>query len=219
MIFSYIRPDKHFVGAFEQLKLINAYVEQKALRVEEEMVDQHSQNRRLPERSKAVNYFRSHENDILLIYDLWALSSHIEDVVQLCSCLLKNNIQVHVIKQSVVINPDTNVIVVLGLIDRLRQTLHENEKKMIGRPKGSRSSSKFDQYLDEIVTALRDNKSVSEIARLLSVSRSSLKDYIESRELKEVVRGSSYIEPSKNNEEHLINTIECPTSTEEKEAV
>ncbi|RLA73132.1 MAG: hypothetical protein DRG24_01020 [Epsilonproteobacteria bacterium] len=218
MIFSYIRPDKHFTGAFDQLKLINAYVEQKEIRVDEEMIDQTSQNNRLSERGEAVAYFRAHEDDTLLIYDLWVLSSNIEDVVQLCSCLLKNNMQIHIISNALVINRDTDVMVLLGLIDHLRQTLHEKEKKLIGRPKGSRSSSKFDQYLDKIVTHLRNNKSVSEIARLLGVSRSSLKDYIESRELKEVIRGSNYIEPSKNMEENLINTIECPT-IEEKETV
>ncbi len=219
MILSYIRPDKHFVGAFEQLKLINAYVKQKEMYVDEEMIDQTSQSNRLSERNEAVTYFRTHQNDTLLIYDLWALSSNIEDVVQLCSCLLKNNMQIHVVSNSLIINRETDVMVLLGLIDQLRQTLHDRAKKMIGRPKGSRSSSKFDQYLDEIVTSLRHNKSVSEIARLLGVSRSSLKDYIESRELKEVVHGSSYIEAAKSTEEDLINTIECPTIEEEKEAV
>jgi len=218
MIFSYIRPDKHFAGAFDQLKLINAYVEQREMRVEEEMIDQTSQNHRLSERSEAVTYFRAHEHDTLLIYDLWVLSSNIEDVIQLCSCLLKNNMKIHIISNALIIDRETDIMVLLGLIDHLRQTLHEREKKMIGRPKGSRSSSKFDQYLDEIVIHLRHNKSVSEIARLLGVSRSSLKDYIESRELKEVVHGSRYVEPSKNAEENLINTIECPT-IEEKETV
>ena len=216
MIFSYIRPDKHFVGAYEQLKLINVYVEQNQMNVDEEMIDQTSQNQRLSDRIEAVTYFRSHENDTLLIYDLWVLGSNIEDLVQLCSCILKNNMEIHIIKQSIIINNHTDIMIVLGLIDQLRQTLQANEKKTIGRPKGSRSSSKFDKYLDEIVTYLRNNMSVSEMARILGVSRSSLKDYIESRELREVVHGSSFVTPSKNTKENLIDTIECPT-VEEKE--
>ena len=82
MIFSYIRPDKHFSGAFDQLKLINAYVEQKELHVDEEMIDQTSQNNRLSERNEAVSYFRAHEDDTLLIYDLWVLSSNIDAFVE-----------------------------------------------------------------------------------------------------------------------------------------
>ncbi len=216
MIFSYIRPDKHFVGAYAQLKLINSYVEQNQMKVDEEMIDQTSQNQRLNDRAEAVTYFRSHENDTLLIYDLWVLGSNIEDLVQLCSCMLKNNIEIHIIKQSIMINSQTDIMIVLGLIDQLRQTLQANEKKTIGRPKGSRSSSKFDKYLDEIVTSLRNNMSVSEMARILGVSRSSLKDYIESRELREVAHGSSFVAPSKSTKENLIDTIECPT-IEEKE--
>jgi hypothetical protein len=48
------------------------------------------------------------------------------------------------------------------------------------------------------------------MARLLGVSRSSLKDYIESRELKEVAMGSLLLTASDNAEEQVINQIVCP---------
>jgi DNA-binding NarL/FixJ family response regulator len=144
------------------------------------------------------------------------LSSNIEDVVQMLSCLMKNGIEIHLIKPSIVLNAQSDIIVALGLVDQLRQTIQLVEKKVIGRPKGSRSSSKFDPYLEEIIHMLREGSSVSEIARKLKVSRSSLKDYIESRELKEVAMGSSVLEKVENAEASIIETIECPHVNEKE---
>ena len=210
MVFSYLRSDSHFTGVYEQLKMISAYAKKHGFEVEDEFVDQLSQNNRLSEREEAVRFMRSHHDDTLLIYDLWVLSSNIEDVVQMLSCLLKNRIEIHLIRPSIVLNSQSDIMVALGLVDQLRQTIQSVEKKMIGRPKGSRSSSKFDPYLEEIIGLLREDRSVSEIARMLGVSRSSLKDYIESRELKEVATGSSVLEKVDNAEANIIDTIECP---------
>lgn len=212
MVFSYMRADSQFLGVYEQLKMISAYAKSHGLGVEDEMVDHLSQNSRLNDRDEAVRYMRSpeHAGGTLLIYDLWVLSSNIEDVVQMLSCLLKNEIEIHLIKPSIVINTQSDIIVAFGLVDQLRQTIQSVEKKMIGRPKGSRSSSKFDPYLDEILGFLREGRSVSEIARILGVSRSSLKDYIESRELKEVAMGSTTLEKVVDAEANIIETIECP---------
>ena len=81
---------------------------------------------------------------------------------------------------------------------------------MIGRPKGSRSSSKFDPYLEQIINYIRADVSVSAMAREMGVSRSSLKDYIESRELKEVANGLVTVDVPANAEEKVIGTIVCP---------
>ncbi|MEA1918767.1 MAG: recombinase family protein [Campylobacterota bacterium] len=211
MTISYIRPDKHFDGAYDQLKLINAYAEPKGLVIESEMLDHTSQSKRISERSEVTDYFQSHENSTLIVYDSWVLSSNIEDLVQMISCLFKRNITLHLVKPSVVLDKSSDVMVVLGLIDQLRQILQNESKKAIGRPKGSRSNSKFDKYLEDIIGFLRVGKSVSEMARNLGVSRSSLKDYIESRELREVALGSIHMENSEMSEAHLIETIKCPT--------
>jgi len=211
MTVSYIRPDKDFENVYEQLKLVNAYSEQMVLPVETEMIDQLSQNKRLSERCDVVRLFRSLQNDTVLIYDTWVLSTNIEDVVQMFSCLLKNNIEVHFVKQGIVINAQSDTMVVLGLIDQLRQLVQNEEKKGIGRPKGSKSVSKFDGQLDEIIALLKSGNSVSEISRLLKVSRSSLKDYVESRELKTLVSGVVLSNNGENTRAMMIETIQCPS--------
>lgn len=211
MTVSYIRPDKDFDGVYEQLKLINGYIDQKGIAIDEELIDQTSQNKRIIDRHEVVRFFRTLINDTVIVYDTWTLSSHIEDLVQMLSCLLKNGNTIHLVKQGVVIDRKSDTMVVLGLIDQLRQILQEDAKKGIGRPRGSKSSSKFDIYLDTILGLLKEGKSVSDIARILEVSRSSLQDYIESRELKEVVRGV-LIGNEEDAEAMVVNTIKCPIS-------
>jgi len=209
---SYIRPDKDFDGVYEQLKLISGYISQKGIVIQEEMVDQTSQNKRLTERDEVVRFFRTLHDDTLIVYDTWTLSSHIEDLIQMFSCLLKNGNTIHFVKQGVMIDRNSDTMVVLGLIDQLRQVLQDDAKKGIGRPRGSKSSSKFDIYLEEIIEMLKERKSVSEISRSLGVSRSSLKDYIESRELKEVVNGVIGVGNDVDAEAMVIGTIRCPNT-------
>ena len=105
-------------------------------------------------------------------------------------------------------------MLILGLIDQLRQVLQDESKKVIGRPKGSKSSSKFDKHINEIIKYIQAKKSVSEISRLLEVSRSSLKDYIESRELKQVALGSLKQDTPQDAEDKVISTIICPNTIE-----
>ena len=217
MAISYIRPDKYFDGAFEQLKSINAYAQASGIDITEEYVDQTSQNNTLDAREDVVKFFRSNQGRDLLISDIWVLSSNIKDLLQMIACLLKNKMRIHIVSAGVVIDQNSDVMLVLGIIDQLRQILESREKKMIGRPKGSRSSSKFDPYLDQIIGYIRENMSVSAMARIMKVSRSSLKDYIESRELKEVAKGLVTLDVPLNAEEKVIGRIVCPHSDKIKE--
>jgi DNA invertase Pin-like site-specific DNA recombinase len=209
MAIAYIRPEKSFITIHEQLQYINSYAVANDIVIDDEFIDHISQNKRLNEREYISEYFQSKQNSVLLIYDIWVLSIYIEDIVQILSCLLKNNFKVHIIKHSVIISQQSNAMLVLGIIEQLRQKIYENSKRSIGRPKGSRSGSKFDVYISDILQFLKEKKSVSEMARLLGVSRSSLKDYIESRELREVVGNSLVKESQKDMEEHLINNLVC----------
>ena len=210
MVISYIRHDKHFDSTHDQLQVINSYAMSKSLSVDDEFIDQVSLNKRLSERKEVTRFFQSKTKATLLIYDVWVLSTDMEDLIQMFSCLLKNEYSIHFIKQSVIISKESSVMLVLGLMDQLRQHLQDESKKVVGRPKGSRSNSKFDKYINEIIIYIKEKKSVSEMARLLEVSRSSLKDYIESRDLKQVAQGSLLPKAPKNAEQTIINTIVCP---------
>jgi len=210
MLIAYIRPDKNFDAAHEQLQLINSYAVSNNLLIDDTFIDYTSQNKRVKERTEVSDYFLKYEGSTLLISDTWVLSTNMEDIIQMFSCLLKHDFKVHFIKQSVIMTQQSSPMLVLGFMDQLRQTMQNESTKLIGRPKGSKSSSKFDQYINEILAFIKENKSVSEMARLLDVSRSSLKDYIESRELKEITVGTLFQEVSAHTEEQVIHTIRCP---------
>lgn len=212
MTVAYIRPEKEFDAVHEQLQLINSYALTNKMIIDDEFVDYSSQNKRLDEREDVTQYFQSHPKTTLIVTDVWVLSTNMEDLIQMFSCLLRNEFNVHFIKQNVIMSKESSSMLVLGLMDQLRQQLKEESKRSIGRPKGSKSSSKFDRYINEIVNYIKEGKSVSEIARLLSVSRSSLKDYVESRELKQVAFGSLLPTAPENAEERIINTIVCPNT-------
>jgi hypothetical protein len=47
MVVAYIRPDKYFDAAHDQLQLINSYAVQNNLIIDDEFIDQTSQNKRL----------------------------------------------------------------------------------------------------------------------------------------------------------------------------
>ncbi|RLA72533.1 MAG: hypothetical protein DRG78_23725 [Epsilonproteobacteria bacterium] len=210
MAISYIRHDKHFDAAHDQLNVINSYAIENDIIIDDELIDQTSHNKRLIDRTNVTDYFRNKSETTLLVYDVWVLSTNIEDLTQMFSCLFKNDYRIHFIQQSVVVSKESSVMLVLGLIDKLRQDMQAESTNIIGRPKGSKSSSKFDKYINDIILYIREKKSVSEMARQLEVSRSSLKDYIESRELKEVAFGSLLPKVPENAEEQIINTIICP---------
>ena len=79
---AYIRPDKYFDAAQEQLQLINSYAISKDIVIDDEFVDQLSQNKRLNERMNVTDYFQNKENATLIVCDVWVLSTNIEDLTQ-----------------------------------------------------------------------------------------------------------------------------------------
>lgn len=219
MIISYIRPDKDFENIYEQLSQITAYCERHALLIDKDFVDQSSLNKRIHERHEVVTFFRSLRDDVLIVTDVWTLSSNVEDIIQMFSCLLRNGMTIHFAKPGIVIDRNSDTMVVLGLIDQLRQLVQQEDKKGIGRPKGSRSLSKFDAMIDQILLSLKEKKNVSAIARELGVSRTSLKDYIESRELKELMSKKASSNNQADAEKLIVSTIKCPVAETLEETV
>ena len=208
MAIAYIRPDKHFGTAYDQLKLITSYAIVNEMTVEEKFIDHTPKRGRSLEEFEATKFFRAHKGATLLVADVWVFGNSVAEIAQAFNCLFKNDITVHFVAKSIVMSKRSSAVFVLGLLDDARQMLQNRSQKSVGRPRGSRSSSKFDVYLEEIMGYIQEGKSVSEMARILGVSRSSLKDYIESRELKQLAADPFIIE--KRSEEDVINQAQCP---------
>jgi len=208
MAIAYIRPDKHFGTAYDQLKLVTSYAIVNGMKIEDKLIDHSPKRGRKVEEFEATKFFRKHQGATLLVANVMVFGNGVEEIALAFNCLFKNDITVHFVEKSVVMSKHSSAVFVLGLLDEARQMLEKSSQKRVGRPRGSKSSSKFDVYLEEIMDYIQEEKSVSEIARILGVSRSSLKDYIESRELKKLA-----LEPftfEKTSEEEVIKKAQCP---------
>ncbi len=120
---------------------------------------------------------------------LSVLSSCAEELIKVINCVLSRRIDLYVSSTRTLINRTTTALEIFPLLNDLREA-QKAKPHQIGRPKGSRSQSKFDVYRTEIISLMKKGMNVSAIARELEVSRSSLKDYIESRGIRELVDGS-----------------------------
>ncbi|MDR0580237.1 MAG: recombinase family protein [Campylobacteraceae bacterium] len=142
----------------------------------------------LEERKWFRGFLRSLKpNDTVLIYDLWSLTNKIDELVKIFECLLRRNITLHICNKRFIISNQTPLFNVLELLAKQRESnLNPAKEIHAGRPKGRMSRSKFDNNRAQIVSMLEEGISVNYIAKEFGFSRSSLKDYINSRELKEL---------------------------------
>ena len=143
----------------------------------------------LEERSEFKGFLRSLSfNDALLIYDLWVFSTDMGELTKILECLLTREIHIHICSLNASIDKNTTPLELLTILSQYREkNLIQKTESSQGRPKGRMSKSKFDSYRVEIIDQLSLGDSVSKISRTLGVSRTSLKDYINSRGLKELV--------------------------------
>lgn len=153
----------------------------------------------IEDREKFESFIHSlEEGDCIVTQNLWVLSNNMDEIVKIINCLLTHKVDLHIAESNTLLRRETSVTEIFPLLNLLNEKKRE-KKNQIGRPKGSRSSSKFDPYQSQIIALLREKMSVSAIARELSVSRSSLKDYIESRELRRLIN-ESWVELSRNSQ-------------------
>lgn len=192
MIVAYLRgKNRDFSISFQQEYLIS-YALKKGIAIDFTEIDDDPFSTILEERSTLLELIHSLKNgDQILIYDLWVLSKKVGELTKIFDCILKNDVSIIVAKQDIVINTRTPLQTLVYLLSEQREQNLHSKKRVMGRPKGSFSKSKFDKYKSTILDLLEQNISVSEIAKRLGVSRSSLKDYINSRSLKEIIESKN----------------------------
>lgn len=167
----------------------------------------------LEERKEFRAFLRSlNEEDHLIIFDLRTLSDNIEELIKIFECLLKRSISVHIADINECIHAKSEPVALLELFLK-HQTArqHEHKKKKNGRPKGRISKSKFDIHRSFIIERLEAKEPITKIAESLHVSRTSLKDYVNSRGLKELVKAKIALFKSKNEKPFM------PKNTHQKE--
>ena len=137
------------------------------------------------------------KGDILIITELSRLGRSMLEVMELLSILLRNGVELHVVKNKQVLKDDLHSKVFAMafsiaaeierelISQRTKEALarRKAEGKPIGRPKGSFSSS-LDKHREQIEEFLRKGVSISSIAKILEVPYGRLWDYVKRRGLK-----------------------------------
>ena len=190
MIYAYLRqmPDNNNMS--EQQRSILSFSLTQHIDIDKEVIEYSSKNHLIEERKKFEEFMHSLEEGNSLVVDtLSVLSDRAEELIKIINCMLSRRIDLYIASSNTLLNKETTVVEIFPLLNDLREA-QKAKSNQIGRPKGSRSSSKFDAYQPQIISLLKEGLNVSAIARELEVSRSSLKDYIESRGIRELVEGS-----------------------------
>ncbi len=200
MIYAYLRQVSDINSLSKQQQDIVSYSLKQALDIDKEVMEYSGINHAIDERNKFEEFIHSlNAGDSIITQSLLVLSGRVDEIVKIINCMLSHEINLYITSSDTIINRDTSICEVFPLLDILSEDQKE-KKNPIGRPKGSRSSSKFDPFWTQIIALLKEQMSVSAIARELNVSRSSLKDYIESRGIRKLIE-KSWIEISPSQED------------------
>jgi DNA invertase Pin-like site-specific DNA recombinase len=220
MNYAYLRQMPDNSNMSEQQRNILSFSLAQNLEIDKEVIEYSNKNHLIEDREKFEEFMHSLEEGSSLVVDtLSVLSNRAEELIKIINCMLSRRINLYIASSQKRIDKETKMVEIFPLLNDLREA-QKAKSNQIGRPKGSRSSSKFDTFQPKIISLLKEGMNVSAIARELNVSRSSLKDYIESRGIRELIEGSwmEINQPQKNA--GVDNTIlVCPFEQEQKERI
>ncbi len=190
MIYAYLRQLLGQRNITDQQSNILSFSLAQELRIDKEVIEYSNQNSPIEEREQFENFVHGlKDGDAIIVDELWMLSEKVDEIIKIIHCMLSRGILLYSASSRTIITTNSTIGELFPLLNRVREE-QKNRQNQIGRPKGSRSKSKFDPYQAEIIEYLKEGLSVSAIARKIVVSRSSLKDYIQSRGIKEMIERS-----------------------------
>jgi len=215
MIYAYMRQVPNLENLVIQKQSILSFSHHEKLEIGQEVVEYATKNLYIEERKDFETFLKSLSSGehTVIVSSLAILSTRVDELVKIIGCVLSHKVDLWVCSSNVLINRDSSMVDVFPLLEEER-IKPKDKPVQIGRPKGSKSGSKFDVFHSRIIELLSEKESVSAIARELEVSRSSLKDYIESRGLKELV--NSITIPNQNlRDKNMDNVVLiCPFELE-----
>ncbi len=217
MTYAYLRQVPGAKNLTLQQKSVIGHALGIGIEIDKEVVEHSSKNRPIEERKQFEEFMHSlAAGDNLIVDEIWTLSDRIDELTKILGCMMSREINLYIATNGMLVTKETPIGRLMPLLNEQRHV--ENEKKSgVGRPRGSKSRSKFDTLQPKILQMLKEGMSVSAIARELGVNRSSLKDYIESRSLKELVE-NTFLEIGKPMQTDIISDelLICPFEDDNK---
>ncbi len=189
MVYTLLRQFSDDLSLLHQRAVIVGYLRSRSRTTDQEMIEFGSQGKLLTERQQFDSFLHSlRAGDHVIIDEVQTLGGTTEEILTVINCMLSREVILELASIELEVDGQTPLATILPLIMHVNEHAeYEERRSQKGRPKGSKSASKFDGYLDRIIAQLKAGTNVSAIARDLNVSRSSLKDYIESRQLKKIL--------------------------------
>ncbi len=213
LVIAFLRGRDRDLSVLDQQNFILNYAKEHSICVNATEIDNTMSKTSLEDRLPFMELLKSLKSgDTILVYSAYSLSRKVGELVKIFDCIFKHEINVHICSDGVVINKDTTSHFIMDFLSKIREQNKISQSLTTGRPKGSFSKSKFDKHRQEIIDMLKEGLSVSQIAKNLKYSRSSIKDYINSRSLKEI---ANLKDLTINSQKHLYNnehfeSSECP---------
>lgn len=175
------------------------YAQRHQLQISQFLEVQMSSRKSLKERGIEGLFAGMQAGDLLLVSELSRLGRSVGQVIQIVDDLIKNKIKFIAIKENIHLDGKQDIqskvtITLFGLFAEIERDLISERTceglaaarakgRILGRPKGSRGSSKLDGKEGEIQMLLEKKVSKASIAKILDVSRSALLYFISSRQL------------------------------------
>jgi DNA invertase Pin-like site-specific DNA recombinase len=211
MIYAYLRELWGKRGITDQQGAIVAFSLTSGIKIDKEVIEYSNQNKPFEEREQFQKFIHGLENgDVIIVDEIWMLSEHIDEIVKIIHCMLGRGILLYSAASRTKFTSESTIGEIFPLLNSIREE-QKNKQNQIGRPKGSKSKSKFDPHISTIIENLKAGMNVSAISRGIGVSRSSLKDYIESRKIKEMI-DNAWVEviPSMHDIQSDDQILICP---------
>lgn len=175
------------------------YAQRHQLQISQFLEVQVSSRKSLKERGIEGLFADMQAGDLLLVSELSRLGRSVGQVIQIVDDLIKHKIKLIAIKENIHLDGKQDIqskvtITLFGLFAEIERDLISERTceglaaarakgRILGRPKGSRGSSKLDGKEGEIQMLLGKKVSKASIAKILDVSRSALLYFISSRQL------------------------------------
>lgn len=199
MIYAYIRvsTDKQTVEnqRFEILK----YADAKKITIDKWVEETISSRRKLEDRLLGKTLDQLQSEDVLIVSELSRLGRNLMEVMSILHTCMDRDVQVHTIKEKYELGNNINSKVLAFafslsaeierqlISQRTKEALarKKSEGMKLGRPKGSLSkNTKLSGKEEQIKILLEKQISFSGIGRILGVNRLTVKNFVESRNLK-----------------------------------
>ena len=167
MTYAYLRQMPDNVNLSDQQRNILSFSLTQGMEINKEVIEYSTKDHPIEERKQFEEFLPSVEDgDTLVVDTLSVLSDRAEEMIKVLNCMLSRDIDLYIASLQLHVTKETPIVKIFPLLNDLREA-QKARSNQIGRPKGSRSSSKFDVYQAQIPSLLREGMNVSAIAREL----------------------------------------------------